>query len=165
MQLNPFDWLISIDCSSTYNYFHKKKIVIIIILSARFINIFLINFLSIFFLLISSKHFSTLSKGKDYDLRKAVKKIDFAQLLDHFVQIQKTHAKITAAAKNRLTSKVSMAHPWYLLVKVVNSIFYSCFIFQCFDHDHDHLSQIPTYIFHYLYFLFLLYNVNSLLLL
>lgn len=58
-----------------------------------------------FFSLISS-YFSTLPKGKDYDVRKAVKKIDFSQLLDHFVQIQKTHA---SAGKNKTTHKTMIA--------------------------------------------------------
>ena len=69
--------------------------------------LFILKLMIVFFVTINS----TLPKGKDYDVRKAVKKIDFSQLLDHFVQIQKTHNKSNSATKSRMTSKVSMAHP------------------------------------------------------
>jgi len=44
----------------------------------------------------------TLSKGKDFDVRKGIRKIDFVELLDHFIQIQKTHA---LAGKSKLANK------------------------------------------------------------
>ena len=45
--------------------------------------------------------FSTLSKGKDFDIRKGIRKIDFTELLDHFVQIQRAHSEKSKNEKRK----------------------------------------------------------------